>query len=100
MARAYARRRRLPGALRLALLLALTAGIGIPVARAGAILDIADEIEHRVAPGRRLGVSCEVRGREVHLAAPIFDPARRARLDARFRRAFRRRLVVTPMVGS
>jgi exopolyphosphatase/guanosine-5'-triphosphate,3'-diphosphate pyrophosphatase len=71
-----------------------------PVARAGAILDIADEIEHRVAPGRRLPVSCEVRGREVHLAAPIFDVARRARLDARFRRVFHRRLVVTSPVGS
>ena len=71
-----------------------------PVARAGAILDIADEIEHRVAPGRRLGVSCEVRGREVHLTAPIFDAARRARLDARFRRAFHRRLVIAPLAGS
>lgn len=71
-----------------------------PLARAGAILDIADEIEHRVAPGQRLRVSCEVRGREVHLAAPIYDPARRARLDARFRRTFHRRLVITAPPGS
>jgi exopolyphosphatase/guanosine-5'-triphosphate,3'-diphosphate pyrophosphatase len=71
-----------------------------PVARAAAILDVSDEIEQRVAPGRRrLPVACEVRGRDIRLTAPIFDPARQARLDARFRRAFGKRLLISPAGG-
>ncbi len=72
-----------------------------PVARAAAVLDVSDEIAQRVAPGRRrLPVACEVRGPDIRLTAPIFDPARQARLDARFRRAFGKRLLISPAGGS
>ena len=63
-------------------------------ARAGAILALADEIESRTPPGESLSVSCRVRSRQVVLAAPALAAWRPGRLANRFRRAFRRRLVI------
>lgn len=65
----------------------------VPIARAAAILELADEIERRSPPGTS-PPRCEVRRREVRLRAPIFDLYRRSVLGARVRRAFGKRLVI------
>jgi exopolyphosphatase/guanosine-5'-triphosphate,3'-diphosphate pyrophosphatase len=63
-----------------------------PVAGASAILELADEIEHRLAPGTRESVSVEERGRTVFITAPVFDPWLRQELSDRCWRAYRRRI--------
>jgi exopolyphosphatase/guanosine-5'-triphosphate,3'-diphosphate pyrophosphatase len=72
----------------------------VPVARAATILELADEIEHRTAPGPDLDVRCEVRGAEVRLTAPIIDPYRQSVLAERVRRAFGKRLVFEPQAAQ
>ncbi len=62
------------------------------VARAAAILELADEIEHRLPPGLADGFEAEERGRTVFLDVPLFDPWRRQELSERFARTYRRRL--------
>jgi exopolyphosphatase / guanosine-5'-triphosphate,3'-diphosphate pyrophosphatase len=66
------------------------------VARAAAILALADEIERRMPPDERLAVRCVVKKREVMLTAPLFDPYRQGILGEQFRRAFGKRLVIEP----
>ncbi len=63
-------------------------------AKAGAILALADEIESRTPPGETVAVSCRVRPRGVVLAAPVLAAWRPRAVGDRFRRAFRRRLVI------
>jgi len=67
-----------------------------PVAQQATILAIADEIEHRIAPGEGLPVQVEERKRQVALRAPLFDGYRQGLLATRFRRAFGKRLVFEP----
>jgi exopolyphosphatase/guanosine-5'-triphosphate,3'-diphosphate pyrophosphatase len=62
------------------------------IRRCGALLALADEVEHRLPPGHQGQVRCEAAGKRVRLAAPIADPWRRSALAARFERAFARRL--------
>jgi exopolyphosphatase/guanosine-5'-triphosphate,3'-diphosphate pyrophosphatase len=62
------------------------------VAREGMLLELADEIEHRMAPGETDSVSCEVNGKNVLLTAPVLDPWRQERLQRRFAGTFRKRL--------
>jgi exopolyphosphatase/guanosine-5'-triphosphate,3'-diphosphate pyrophosphatase len=70
------------------------------VSRLGTILALADEIEHRVPPGRTADVSCRVRSRAVSLQAPLYDPWRREALRQRFRAAFHRDLLIQPPGGD
>jgi exopolyphosphatase/guanosine-5'-triphosphate,3'-diphosphate pyrophosphatase len=62
------------------------------VAREGMLLELADEIEHRMEPGEADSISCEVNGKNVLLSAPVLDPWRRERLQKRFARVFGKRL--------
>jgi exopolyphosphatase/guanosine-5'-triphosphate,3'-diphosphate pyrophosphatase len=64
------------------------------LARDSTILNMADEIERRMPPGRDPPVRCEVRGRDVMLRAPVFDLYRQSILAERFRRAFAKLLVI------
>ena len=63
-------------------------------ARAGAILAIADEIEARTPSGEQVVVSCRIRPRGVVLTAPVLSAWQPRDAGDRFRRAFRRRLVI------
>jgi exopolyphosphatase/guanosine-5'-triphosphate,3'-diphosphate pyrophosphatase len=63
------------------------------VRRCGAILALADEIEHRTPPEAANGIRTRTRGKVAVLEAPIFDPWRRDALAARVKRAFGRTLV-------
>jgi exopolyphosphatase/guanosine-5'-triphosphate,3'-diphosphate pyrophosphatase len=65
---------------------------GPRVAREGLLLELADEIEHRMAPGEAHAIGCDVNGKNVVLRAPIRDPWRQERLQRRFSNAFRKRL--------
>ena len=60
----------------------------VTVARAGAILAIADEIEQRTPPGGEDRVRFRVKGRGVVVRAMVFDPWRQEALAARIGRAF------------
>jgi exopolyphosphatase/pppGpp-phosphohydrolase len=60
--------------------------------RSAAVLQLADEIEHRMPPGDPDAVQIEERGRTVVLTAPVFDPWLLQELADRFARAFRRKL--------
>jgi exopolyphosphatase/guanosine-5'-triphosphate,3'-diphosphate pyrophosphatase len=70
----------------------LSAHDGPRVAREGMLLELADEIEHRMAPGETDSISCEVNGRNVLLTAPVRDPWRQERLQRRFSSVFGKRL--------
>lgn len=70
----------------------LAASDGPRVAREGMLLELADEIEHRLAPGEADSITCEVNGKTVVLTAPILDPWRQERLQRRFAHAFGKRL--------
>jgi exopolyphosphatase / guanosine-5'-triphosphate,3'-diphosphate pyrophosphatase len=70
------------------------------VERSSVILELADEIEHRMPPGDPDRVEVEDRGRSVILTAPVFDPWRRRELADRFSKAFRRRLQFREPPGS
>jgi exopolyphosphatase/guanosine-5'-triphosphate,3'-diphosphate pyrophosphatase len=72
----------------------LTSTDRVPLAREATLLDLADEIEHRLPPGRAPEVRCVVRRKSVVLRAPIHDPWRRESLARRFARAFGKRLVI------
>jgi exopolyphosphatase / guanosine-5'-triphosphate,3'-diphosphate pyrophosphatase len=65
------------------------------VAGEGMLLELADEIEHRMAPGEADSISCEVNGKNVLLTAPVLDPWRQERLQRRFAGVFRKRLHFT-----
>jgi exopolyphosphatase/guanosine-5'-triphosphate,3'-diphosphate pyrophosphatase len=78
----------------------LTSDDQLLVARAGTILLLADEIEHRMLPDDTADTRCRDVGRAIEIAAPIFDPWRREALEARFRRAFRKRLSIEPAGGA
>jgi exopolyphosphatase/guanosine-5'-triphosphate,3'-diphosphate pyrophosphatase len=73
----------------------LAASDGPGVAREGMVLELADEIEHRMPPDESDSISCEVNGKNVTLTAPLLDPWRQERLQRRFSRAFRKRLRFT-----
>jgi exopolyphosphatase/guanosine-5'-triphosphate,3'-diphosphate pyrophosphatase len=62
--------------------------------RLAIILALADEIEARCPPARRISVSCRV-GREVTLTIPSLGSWLVKNLDARFERAFGRLLIVS-----
>jgi threonine dehydratase len=62
------------------------------VAGASAILELADEIEHRLPPGAPGAIEVEERGRTVFITAPIYDPSLRQWLSDRCWRAYRRRI--------
>jgi exopolyphosphatase/guanosine-5'-triphosphate,3'-diphosphate pyrophosphatase len=66
------------------------------VARSAAILDVADEIEHRSPPGGPPFAEAEVRRRRGRLRCPILDPYRQSVLAARINRAFGIRLTFEP----
>jgi exopolyphosphatase/guanosine-5'-triphosphate,3'-diphosphate pyrophosphatase len=74
----------------------LTTEDRVPVARAAAILALADAIEHRLPPGAGPDPHCSLAGRRVLVQAPIFDPWEQESLGERFRRAFGRRLTIVP----
>jgi exopolyphosphatase/guanosine-5'-triphosphate,3'-diphosphate pyrophosphatase len=63
-------------------------------ARAGAILALADEIESRTPPGEPIALSCRVRPRGVVISAPVLAAWPPRAVGDRFRRAFRRKLVI------
>jgi exopolyphosphatase/guanosine-5'-triphosphate,3'-diphosphate pyrophosphatase len=65
---------------------------GALVAREGMLLELADEIEHRMAPKETDSISCEISGRNVILTAPVLDPWCQERLQRRFAHAFGKRL--------
>jgi exopolyphosphatase/guanosine-5'-triphosphate,3'-diphosphate pyrophosphatase len=71
-----------------------------PVARQGALLELADEIEHRLPPGQDGLVACRDQGRTVVLEAPVFDPWRQQSLARRFATVFRKRLILRANRGS
>jgi len=62
--------------------------------RAGAILALADEMESRTPPGKPVAVSTRVRSRQVVVTAPVLAAWPPRGVGDRFRRAFRRRLVI------
>lgn len=66
------------------------------VARLATMLVVADEVEHRIAPGHGLRIECEARKREVILRAPVWDGYRQGLLADRFRRVFGKKLVFEP----
>jgi hypothetical protein len=63
------------------------------VRRSGAILAVADEVEHRTPQDALGSVRIRSRGRSTVLGAPLFDPWRREALAARMKRAFGRTVV-------
>jgi exopolyphosphatase/guanosine-5'-triphosphate,3'-diphosphate pyrophosphatase len=71
----------------------VTSADRVAVAGAAAVLELADEIEHRSAGAAVPDLRCRVGRREIQLEAPIVDPYRRSVLSARARRAFGARLV-------
>jgi len=76
-------------------LLARLGAVGEPgqVDRAAIILALADEIEARCSPGRRITVACAI-GRQVTLSVPLLSSWLVKDLDRRFERAFGRPLLV------
>ena len=60
------------------------------VRRCGAILAVADEVEHRTPQDDQVGIRIRSRGRSTVLEARVFDPWRREALSARMKRAFGR----------
>jgi exopolyphosphatase / guanosine-5'-triphosphate,3'-diphosphate pyrophosphatase len=79
----------------------LTAADRPAVARAAAILELADEIDHRLPEDDDGAVEVDVGDRTVMLAAPLFDPWLQEYLGGRFSKVFRRRLRFRdPLAGS
>jgi len=70
----------------------LASSDGVTLSREGLLLELADEIEQRMAPDETNSVSCEVQGKDVVLVAPVLDPWRQEYLQRRFVRAFGKRL--------
>ena len=70
----------------------LDARDALEVSREGFILDLADEIEHRMAPGEADAVSCRVEGKVAVVTSPVTDPWRQERLQRRFSNSFGKRL--------
>jgi exopolyphosphatase/guanosine-5'-triphosphate,3'-diphosphate pyrophosphatase len=70
------------------------------VTREATLLELADEVEHRLGPGDLARVRCDDRGRIVALTAPVFDPWKSERLGARFRKSFRKKLEITTPTDS
>ena len=63
-------------------------------AKAGVILALADEVEARTRPGEQVAISCRIRARTWVLTAPALAAWQPRAVADRFRRAFRRRLVI------
>ena len=61
--------------------------------RAAVVVALADEIEARCPPGRRIQIKCEI-GRHVKLSVPLLPSWLGDHLDKRFQRAFGRTLLV------
>ena len=70
----------------------LDAKDGVALAREGLLLELADEIDHRMPPDQTNSVSCEVDGKDVVLTAPVLDPWRQEYLERRFSKSFGKRL--------
>ena len=66
-----------------------------PVARAGVVLALADDIEERCLPGGSIEMSCEVTRSAVRIRVPALLGWRPRALDQRFEEAFGRKLGVT-----
>ena len=62
------------------------------VARASTLLELADEVDHRLAPDDEGAVEIEERGRTVTVVVPVFDPWLQEHLARRFTNVFHRRL--------
>lgn len=73
----------------------LTSADSEPVRRESTLLDLADEIERRLPRGSDT-IECVDRRGSVLLSAPLFDPWRQETLARRFRKAFRKKLVIWP----
>jgi threonine dehydratase/exopolyphosphatase/pppGpp-phosphohydrolase len=78
----------------------LTAEDRSAVAGASAILELADEIEHRLPPGAPDTIEIEERGRTVFITSPIYDPSLRQSLSDRCWRACRRRIQFREPAGG
>jgi exopolyphosphatase / guanosine-5'-triphosphate,3'-diphosphate pyrophosphatase len=70
----------------------LDAKDGVALAREGLLLELADEIDHRMPPDQTNSVSCRVDGKDVVLTAPVLDPWRQEYLERRFSKSFGKRL--------
>ena len=66
------------------------------IERAAVLLVLADDIAERCPPGARVRIACRITKREIHLSVQGLVGWRPRRIGARFEKAFRRRLRVTP----
>jgi exopolyphosphatase/guanosine-5'-triphosphate,3'-diphosphate pyrophosphatase len=69
----------------------------VPVARASAILELADEIEHRSRPDQIGSIVVREVRRTFVVTAPLFDAYRQDVLASRIQQAFARRLAFEPL---
>jgi exopolyphosphatase / guanosine-5'-triphosphate,3'-diphosphate pyrophosphatase len=65
-----------------------------PMARAAALLALADDIEERCPRGAEIDVDCQVKNKEVVLSVPALAGWRPRTIAGRFERAFGRKLTV------
>jgi exopolyphosphatase/guanosine-5'-triphosphate,3'-diphosphate pyrophosphatase len=65
------------------------------IARASALLELADDIEQRCPPGTPIEVDCRVKNDEVIVTVPRLEGWRPRTIGRRFERAFGRRLTVS-----
>jgi exopolyphosphatase/guanosine-5'-triphosphate,3'-diphosphate pyrophosphatase len=70
-----------------------------PVARASAILELADEIEHRSRPDQVAALDVRELRRTIVINAPVFDAYRQDVLASRIQQAFARRIAFEPLPG-
>jgi exopolyphosphatase / guanosine-5'-triphosphate,3'-diphosphate pyrophosphatase len=70
----------------------LTAADRPALARASTLLELADEVDHRLPPEDDGAVEIEERDRTVVILAPVYDPWLQEHLADRFSKVFRRRL--------
>jgi exopolyphosphatase/guanosine-5'-triphosphate,3'-diphosphate pyrophosphatase len=66
------------------------------IERAAAVLALADDIEERCPPGRRVDVACRITRDKAVVGVPALAGWRPRSIGRRFERAFGRRLVVQP----
>jgi hypothetical protein len=66
----------------------------VPVARAAAVVALADAVQHRLPRSTEPAVSCSRHGRSLVLHVPVFDPWLREALAERLRHAFGGRIVL------
>jgi exopolyphosphatase/guanosine-5'-triphosphate,3'-diphosphate pyrophosphatase len=71
------------------------------VARASTLLELADEVDHRLPPDDEGALEIEERDRTIVIPVPVFDPWLQEHLARRFAGVFRRRLrFAEPVNGS